>query len=182
MVEVIIHTLRLHIKKIGLEDALDMFEYRSNGAVSKHQSFKPKTIDSVKIFLEKNTKEFNIQDKWFQFGVYLNSKMIGDIGIHFIGPENMQCEIGYTISHQYQRNGYGKESVNGVVNYLFKEMNKHRIVASLNPKNKASIELLKSLGFRREGLFRKSILSNGNWEDDLIYALLREEWEQKKVG
>ncbi len=102
--------------------------------------------------------------------------MIGDIGIHFIGPENKQVEIGYTISRDFQRQGFGKEAVIGIINYLFKNLQKHRITASLDPKNSASIALLESIRFRKEGLLKQSILNQGVWEDDLLYALLSEEW------
>ncbi len=177
MNEVHIKTERLTIKSVSLTDAPDMFEYRTDECVVRFQTLNPKSINEIEDFIKDYTKFFNIEDKWFQLGIYLHEKMIGDIGIHFIGPRNMQCEIGYTISHLYQNNGYGKESVRGVVNYLFKELKKHRIVASVDPGNAASIALLESVGFRKEGRFKKSILHNGRWEDDLVYALLDKEWE-----
>lgn len=172
-----IKTARLFIKPITLNDAQDMFEYRTLENAARFQSFRPKTMADIEAFIHNNNSEFNIENSWFQVGVFLKQKMIGDIGIHFVGPANKQCEIGYTIGESYQKKGYGKESVRGVVDYLFQKMNKHRIVASLDPKNEASIALLESLGFRKEGLFKKSLLNHGIWEDDLIYALLNEEWE-----
>jgi len=41
---------------------------------------------------------------------------------------------------------------------------------------------LESIGFRKEGLFKKSILNQGTWEDDLIYAILNEEWNIGRNG
>jgi len=32
------------------------------------------------------------------------------------------------------------------------------------------------LGFRKEAHFRESLLINGEWVDDLVYALLKDEW------
>lgn len=177
MNEIQIKTERLTIKPVSLADARDMFEYRTNENIFRFQTFKPKTINEIEDFIKNNSKGFNKEGKWFQLGIYLKAKMIGDIGIHFIGPNNKQCEIGYTISHMYQNNGYGKESVKGVVTYLFEKLNKHRIIASLDPHNLASIALLESVGFRKEGLFEKSLLNNDRWEDDLVYAILNEEWE-----
>jgi len=177
MDEISITTTRLVIKPLTVENAADMLEYRINDSICEYQSFHPKKIDDIISFITTNTVEFNCENSWFQVGVFLDSKLIGDIGIHFIGPENRQCEIGYTISHHYQKMGYGKESVKGIISYLFHTLGKHRIIASLNPENIASIALLESIGFRKEGLFKKSILINGTWEDDLIYALLNEEWK-----
>lgn len=177
MNQIFIKTKRLIIKPISLNDVHHMFEYRAHENVARFQSFRPKTMADVEAFIKNNPFEFNTENSWFQLGVFLNQMLIGDIGIHFVGPENKQCEIGYTIGEAYQKKGYGKESVWGITNYLFKEMNKHRISASLDPKNEASIALLESLGFRKEGLFKKSVLNNGIWEDDLVYAKLNEEWD-----
>ena len=175
--KILIRTERLTIKPITLADASAMFEYRTKEKIFLFQTFKPGTLHEIEDFIRNSTTGFNEEGRWFQLGIFHNSTMIGDIGIHFIGPENSQCEIGYTIHPVYQKKGYGKESVIGVVNYLFKVLQKHRITASTDPQNAASIALLESLGFRKEGLFKKSLFINGNWEDDLIYAILAEEWE-----
>ena len=39
---------------------------------------------------------------------------------------------------------------------------------------------LKRIGFRQEGLMLKSVFRNGIWEDDLVFALLGEEWSTKR--
>lgn len=175
-------TPRLVIKDIELINAYDMLEYRVVESVQEFQSFHPKNIDDIKQFIAENTNVFNTENSWYQIGVFLDGKLIGDIGIHFLGPENLQCEIGYTISPNYQKRGYGKESVSYVLNYLFNNLKKHRVFASLDPKNISSISLLERIGFRKEGLHIKSILNNGVWEDDLIYAILDEEWEMGRYS
>ncbi len=174
-----IRTDRLAIRPLESADAEDMFHYRYDDEIKKYQSFHPENIEKVSSFIKENTLHFNVQDNWYQLGIFKADKLIGDIGIHFIGPQNMQCEIGYTIAVQHQRNGYGKESVCGVVSYLFNELKKHRIIASLDPENIGSIRLLESTGFRKEGLMKQSIWVDGKWEDDLIYAVLNEEWGKK---
>jgi RimJ/RimL family protein N-acetyltransferase len=172
----LISTKRLVIKEISIADAPRVFEYRQAPEVLRFQSFNPKSIDEVHSFIRNEAMDFNKENTWLQLGIYLAGQLIGDMGIHFIGPENKQCEIGYTIDPKYQKNGYGKESVSGVLDYLFRELDKHRIIASLDPENEASRNLLESLGFRNEGCFKKSILNKGEWGDDLVYALLDEEW------
>jgi RimJ/RimL family protein N-acetyltransferase len=154
-----ITTKRLVLEDISLVHANEMFEYRCNEDISKFQSFQPKTIEEVNTFITDNTKYFNIENYWYQMGIFFNIKMIGDIGIHFMAPDNKQCELGYTINSSFQKKGFGKESVVGIIDYLFKKLEKHRITASLNPDNIASIALLESIGFRREGHFRKVYLT-----------------------
>ena len=38
-------------------------------------------------------------------------------------------------------------------------------------------DILVRLGLRREGHLRQSSWAKGEWTDDLLYALLREEWQ-----
>ncbi len=59
---------------------------------------------------------------------------------------------------------------------MFKNLNKHRIIGSIDPRNNRSIGLLERLGFRREAHFKQSLLIDGKWVDDIIYAILKREW------
>jgi RimJ/RimL family protein N-acetyltransferase len=180
MNELTINTKRLTLHKIRIQDAEDVFRYRSDKDISKYQSFEPRNIKEVEDFIMSCTSDFGRENTWFQLGIYLMDKIIGDIGIHFIGPQNKQCEIGYTLAKEFQGYGYATESVISVVDYLFRVMNKHRIIASVDPENASSIRLLERIGFRKEGYSKQSILINGEWKDDLQYALLKEEWENLK--
>jgi len=60
--------------------------------------------------------------------------------------------------------------------YLFAR-GKHRITASCDARNAASVAVLERLAMRREGHLRQSTWAKGEWTDDLLYALLRDEWQ-----
>ncbi len=175
-----IRTNRLVLKDIVLEDSLKMFEYRSDPSIMEFQSFKPTTIDDVKIFIKNNSLFFNVVNTWFQIGIYCEDTIIGDIGIHFLDPENQQCEIGYTIGRKDQHKGFGKESVEAIIDYIFTSMKKHRVITSVDPENTSSIRLLKDLGFRNEGYFVKSILIQNEWKDDMVFGIIKEEWVKNR--
>jgi len=66
-----------------------------------------------------------------------------------------------------------------VIDYLFNDLNKHRIIASIDPNNTNSIRLVERIGFRKEAHFVESLLINGKWADDLIYALIEKDWHKK---
>lgn len=61
-----------------------------------------------------------------------------------------------------------------LVGYLFAR-GKHRITACCDARNAASAAVLERM--RREGHLRQSTWVKGEWTDDLLYALLREEWQ-----
>jgi len=87
----------------------------------------------------------------------------------------MQAEIGCTLSKNYQNQGYATEALGAMIEYLFLTLNKHRIIASVDPRNTASIRLIERLGFRKEAHFKESYYLRGEWVDDIIYAMLRTE-------
>ncbi|MDD3915429.1 MAG: GNAT family protein [Bacteroidales bacterium] len=93
----------------------------------------------------------------------------------------MQAEIGYTLDKNFRGKGYAAEALTKIIDYLMNDLNKHRIVA-LGPTNSDSIRLVERLGFRKEAHFIKSLFFHGEWVDDLIYAILANEWKNSNYG
>ncbi len=157
--EINISTERLILRGIKASDAESMFKYRSNPQIYKFQSWKPQTLEEVKEFIyEKTAKIPNIPDTWYQLGILFKEtdELIGDIGIHFIDSDNLQVEIGFTLSLEHQCKGYATEAIIGVINYLFNNLKKHRIIASVDPRNIKSIALLERIQMRKEAHFKKA--------------------------
>jgi RimJ/RimL family protein N-acetyltransferase len=75
--------------------------------------------------------------------------------------------------------GYATESVARVIEYLFNDLNKHRIITSIDPANENSVRLVQRIGFRKEAHFVESLFINGKWVDDLIYAMIEKDWENQ---
>lgn len=173
----IIDTDRLILKPLSLQDKEVFLAYRGNPEVFQFQSWDPPNLQEVENFIRQNlTVVPNTPDTWLQLGVYLhNSLLIGDIGLHFLA-DDAQVEIGYTLAPEHQGQGYAFEAVKAVLGYLFGHLGKHRVIGSVDPENIRSSRLLEKLGFRREGHFIKSVLIRGEWCDDVIYAMLKEEW------
>ena len=169
-------TERLILRPIEEKDANAILIYRSDSETNKYQGWIPKTIEDVYSFLKKTSSEIDIVNTWFQFAIIdiVKSDIIGDIGIHFLDDE--QAEIGCTLGKENHGKGYATEALKSVLNLLFNELNKHRIIGSIDPKNISSIRLVERLGFRKEAHFKESLLINGEWVDDIIYAILKREW------
>ena len=174
--EIFIATSRLTLRVIKLADSASMLKYRSNPIVYQYQNWKPGTLEEVNDFISKLPDLPNIPDTWYQIGIFFKESnvLIGDIGIHFI--DNLQVEIGFTLSLEYQRKGIATEAVVEVINYLFLNLKKHRVVASVDPRNIKSMALLRRIGMRKEAHFRKSIWFNEEWSDDVVFGILQEEW------
>jgi len=172
---------RLMLRPIQLADSALIFAYRSNSVINQYQGWIPKTIGDIHDFITNLTSpEFNLPGSWFQFVIIRkdNGELIGDIGIHFLDFDGYQVELGITLNENHQGNGFATEALTGVINFLFDRLNKHRITASIDPRNLKSIQLFELLGFRKEAHFKQSIFIKDEWVDDLIYAILKDEWSK----
>ena len=175
-----IHTKRLVLRSITSADAEAIFMYRSDAEANKYQGWIPDTLEDVHEFIRKISPEINVVGSWYQLAIIEkeSDRLIGDVGLHFLPPENLQAELGCTLDKQFQGNGYASEALKGTIEYLFHEFGKHRIVTSIDPNNTKSIELVERIGMRKEAHFKKSLLINNEWVDDIVYALLHEDWKK----
>lgn len=178
------YTERLQIRPVEIGDSKSMFNYRSDPETHQYLSSIPETVEDVKEFIGRTATAMNIPGTWYQFVVIeqKSNTLIGDVGVHFLetDSENLQAEIGYTLHRHYRGKGFATEALIRIMDYLFFDLKKHRITASIDPSNHDSIRLIERLGFRKEAHFRKSLFFHGKWVDDLIYAILAEEWKNRR--
>ena len=67
-----------------------------------------------------------------------------------------------------------------VIELAFDSLKLHRVEAYIAPENVPSIRVIEKAGFIKEGLLRKLLFINGDWVDHYMYAILQEEYLQKK--
>jgi RimJ/RimL family protein N-acetyltransferase len=92
---------------------------------------------------------------------------------------SLPVELGCTLNFNQHGKGFATEALAEILNLLFQKLNKHRVIASIDPRNEKSIRLVERLGMRKEAHFRKSLWMNNEWVDDLVYAILKEDWLEK---
>ncbi len=61
----------------------------------------------------------------------------------------------------------------------FVELVLHRIIARADPRNLGSVGVMERLGMRREGHFHHHELIRGAWSDQVLYAILEDEWRAR---
>ncbi len=176
-------TRRLNIRNLKPTDLSDFFMYRSNPDVTKYQGFDVMTIEQADEFIKGQLdKEFGKAGEWVQYGIenQATGKLIGDCAIKLDQYDTRIAEIGITISHLEQKKGNAKEVLLGILAFLFDTKEIHRVVEIVDTENSASINLLKSTGFKQEGHFIENVFFKGKWGSEFQYAMLKREWDDKK--
>lgn len=93
-------------------------------------------------------------------------------------PHRM-AEVGYIIAPQFQRKGYGQESLSALIDFAFSQCGFHKLKAVVTSGNNASRALLMNTGFQQEGCLRKNYYLQGKWHDDWVFGLLAEEYSRR---
>jgi ribosomal-protein-alanine N-acetyltransferase len=87
------------------------------------------------------------------------------------------CYLGYRIDHRAEGQGLMREALTASLDYVFKEMNLHRVMANYIPHNERSGRLLRRLGFSVEGYARDYLLIAGQWQDHVLTVLSNPNWK-----
>jgi ribosomal-protein-alanine N-acetyltransferase len=67
--------------------------------------------------------------------------------------------------------GYLSEGLDLVVRYAFEQLRLHRLEAQIQPENHASLNLVRRVGFRKEGYSPELLFIDGAWRDHERWAI-----------
>lgn len=191
-----VETPRLLLDSLSEDDAPRLLAYRSDPSVTCFQPFEPASLEDARRFIAEASwaagdagggvaGDATGGDRggaadaggWRQLAIRLKAtgELAGDAGVRLF-PAEPQAEIGVTVAPEHQGRGIATEAVQALLAHLFGELRLHRVHASVDPRNAASMALFARLGFRREAHFSESLWFKGEWVDDVIFAMLRREW------
>lgn len=128
---------------------------------------------------EKNANELVDlhSDRSFRFAVRpLDSEdFLGVCAIEDIVWPHRVGWVSIALGPDHQGKGYGKETMQLLVNYAFNELNLHRLQLTVFGYNTGAIKLYESIGFKHEGTFREFLQRDGKRHDMHLYGLLTSE-------
>ena len=109
------------------------------------------------------------------FAICTGSRLVGDIHAT-VDPINGRAEIGYGIEPSCWGHGYMTEAARAVVGWLFETYGLNKVIARADALNAGSWRVMEHLGMRREGHFRSHSVTREGRRDEVVYGVLREEW------
>jgi ribosomal-protein-alanine N-acetyltransferase len=170
----VLFTERLLLRQISHDDANEIFVLRSDKRVMQYIA-RPlaKTVEDAHELIEKNISLVK-NNEAILWAITLKDvpALIGTICYWNIEPENYRAELGYMLHPDYQGKGIMQETLTAVLDYGFRKLALHSIVAIVDPENAASIKLLERNNFEREGYFKESCFFDGKFLDSVFYSIL----------
>lgn len=93
---------------------------------------------------------FESRNHMFQhyFGIYLEERFIGFIGMKKINPLTKNSELGLVIDPNFTNRGIGLEAMAFFLEYYFFKLKMKTMTLKVTKYNKAAIKLYRKLGFR----------------------------------
>ena len=128
----------------------------------------------------KNSNYLANMDRAYSFLIFKtdDKTLLGGINIGNVRRGVSQsASLGYWIGEKHSRNGYMKEALKLLIPSLFVDLRLNRIEAATLEENIASKNLLKKIGFKKEGVLRKYLKINGTWRDHILYGLLANDFK-----
>jgi RimJ/RimL family protein N-acetyltransferase len=103
-------------------------------------------------------------------------RLIGTTTLYGFARDHARCEIGFALQPAYWGQGLAREAVSTVLTHSIHVLGIQRIEADADPDNSASLRLLESLGFEREGHARERYRLGGSTQDSVLLGLLAREF------
>jgi RimJ/RimL family protein N-acetyltransferase len=178
-------TDRLLLRLYEERDLPDLFDMQSRPDVARYLYWEPMTrADSARSLARKvlNTR-IEQEGDMLSLAVARRSggPVIGDILLIYSSAEHRQAEIGYFFHPDVHGQGLATEAVAVLVDLAFGPLGVHRVRGHLDARNVASARLLQRLGMRREAHLVQNEWVKGEWTDDVIYAILADEWAARRL-
>lgn len=102
--------------------------------------------------------------------------LVGQVSLRWTDATAGQAELRFILSPAQRRQGYAREAVRAALDIGFNDLGLHRIFARTSGGNQPSAKLLKDLGMRLEAHYREHALFQGEWDEELHFAILDREW------
>lgn len=135
----------------------------------------PRSPEMIKAWLERVMAQ---ESNTLMFAVdSLAGEFVGTANIHNRDERNGTFSCAFRIFRPYRGRGYARETFTLLLNYGFHELRYQKANTETIVINEASIRLHQSLGFQEEGRRRRNVFTNGQYFDEILFGITREEYD-----
>jgi RimJ/RimL family protein N-acetyltransferase len=176
-------TERLHLRPFADGDFDALVAMQSDPAVARFLYWDARSAEEVRAQLERIKPMTGIDESSDSLRLAAvrrdTGELVGDYSLRLASREHRQGEIGFITHPAHQGHGFATEGSLVLLRLGFEVLGLHRIFGSCDALNTASARVMERLGMRREAHFREAEIFKGAWGDELVYAMLAEEWSAR---
>ena len=169
---------RLRLRWLTRADVPALYAIFSDPEVARYLTRPPMSEESeASDFLASIERGF-AERSLYQWGMEdaSDGRVVGTLTLAHVDAAHRRAEVGFMLARDRWGRGYLTEALPALVRFAFAVLGLHRLEADADPRNVASIRALERVGFRREGYQRERYFQAGEWQDAILFGLLRHEW------
>jgi RimJ/RimL family protein N-acetyltransferase len=171
-----IETARLRLRRLVPGDLPALHAIQSREDVTRWLYWNPRDEDEVRVALDAHIPRPS--DEGVVLAIELDGELIGTVNVA-VG-EHRQGEIGFLLHPGHHGRGYATEAAAAIVALAFETYDLHRVYGRFEPRNTASARVLERIGMRKEAHLVENEWVKGEWQSEVIYALLAREWREAR--
>ena len=103
-------------------------------------------------------------------------RVVGHVSLKWSDATAGQGELKFCIDPAESGKGYLTESLTALMDLAFDHFRIHRLMVRCDGRSHHSIKLMQKLGLRLEAHYREHALFQGEWDEELHFAILDREW------
>lgn len=181
-----LRTERLILRPFTRGDVDAIYAYRRREDVARYLFDTALSREECALAIQQRIGQvsFEAQDDKIILAVELagNGALVGEVSLIWRSIEARQGEVGWIFDPDYQGQGYATEAANAMLDLAFGPGDIHRVAARCDVRNDASWRLMERLGMRREAHFREHAIFKSRWDEEFIYAILWQEWQELRAS
>lgn len=169
----------LILRQISHDDLEDYFEYLSDEQVLTYvpEECIPRTLERAREEIDYNLDLYRYKRSiYWAIARKSDNKLIGSCGFNYWNRDHSRTEISYDLNRKYWGKGIMTRCARSVLGFAFTRMELHRVEATVTPTNIGSLQVLRKLGFKKEGVLREQKLLHGKFHDAVMLSLLQKEY------
>jgi RimJ/RimL family protein N-acetyltransferase len=175
-------TERLVLRPFDRGDLEPVLDYHSLPDVQRYLDWKARDRIEARQALDQLRKETIIQRPGDTLSLAIvrqsDSRLVGQVSLRWSDATAQQAELRFVLNAPFRGNGYATEAARAVMDFGFDHYRFHRVFARVDGRNVRSARLLKGLGMRLEAHYREHALFQGEWDEELHFAILDREWRR----
>jgi len=129
------------------------------------------TARFVKISIARNEKK-----NGFELIIKYHENIAGILGLLYINHFNKNTEIGYWLGENFTDRGIMTSACRVLTDHCLNDIGLNRVTIRCATENYISQGIPRRLNFTKEGILRQNSFLNGKFTDDIVYAMLKDEW------
>jgi len=168
---------QVQLRELRTSDAPSLFALLTTQEVSRFISPPPSTVEGFEKFIAWTHRQRSA-GTYACFAVTLKGfdTAIGIFQVRETEPGFGTAEWGFAIGSPFWGTGVFEEGARLVLEFAFDTVGVHRLEARAAVRNGRGNGALVKIGAVQEGILRKSFLRNGEYLDQVLYAIVEDDW------